>query len=150
MKKILTLCFALGMFAMVQAQPGNRDNRRNDQRNDQPNDQRDFNNDRNNNRDVVIYDDGFDRNRRFDNNDRFDDRFSSDRRRDLEIAKINREYDYKIQRVQCSFYMSRWEKQRQIRFLEQQRQQEIRMIYSRYDDHRGRRHDRYDHYERHW
>lgn len=140
MKKIFTLFFVLGMLAVAQAQPGNRDRRQNDSQIDQQIerqfDQRDFNDE---------FDlDGFDR------NGRYLDRFSMEKRMKMEIARINRIYDFKIQRVQRSFYMSRWEKHRQIRFLEQQRQQEIRMIFVKYSDHRGRRHDRYDRHDRQW
>jgi hypothetical protein len=43
----------------------------------------------------------------------------------MRIAQVNREYQYKIQRVQSSRFMSRSEKKRQIRLLEAQRLQEI-------------------------
>ncbi len=138
MKKIFTLFFALGMLAVAQAQPGSRDRRQDDQRNDQRNDQqneRQF--------DQRDFNDGFDTDG-FDRNDRYLDKFSMEKRKKMEIARINRIYDFKIQRIQRNFYMSRWEKQRQIRFLEQQRQQEIRMDFVKYSDHKGRRHDRYD------
>ena len=144
MKKIFTLFFALGMLAVAQAQPGSRDRRQNDSQEDQRTDQqierqfdqRDFNDE---------YDmDGFDR------RGRYMDKFSMEKRKKMEIARINQIYDYRIMRVQRNFYMSRWEKHRQIRFLEQLRQQEIRMVFVKYSDHRGRRHDRYDHYDRQW
>ncbi len=53
------------------------------------------------------------------------------------INAINREYDAKIRRVQNNFFMSRFEKQRKIRQLEQERQFEIRMLYAKF------RQDRY-------
>ena len=43
----------------------------------------------------------------------------------MEIARINREYDSKIDRVRNNFFMFRFEKQRQIHWLQEQRQQEI-------------------------
>lgn len=151
MKKIFTLFLALGMLAVAQAQPGSRDRRQDDQRNDQRNDQRD---DQQNERqfDQRDFNDGFDMDG-FDRRGRYMDKFSMEKRRKMEIARINRIYDFRIQRVQRNFYMSRWEKHRQIRFLEQQRQQEIRMIFVKYSDHKGRRHDRYDdngRYDRQW
>lgn len=143
MKKIFTLFLALGMLAVAQAQSGNRDRRQDDRQNDQQDerqfDQRDFND----NFDM----DGFDR------NGRYLDKFSMEKRKKMEIARTNRIFDFRVQRVQRNFYMSRWEKQRQIRFLEQQRQQDIRMILVKYSDHRGRRNDRYDdhgRYDRQW
>lgn len=133
MKKILTLFFALAFIGAADAQPGNRDRRQDDRQNDQQ-EERQFNQrDFNDNFDM----DGFDR------NGRYLDKFSMEKRMKMEIARINRIYDYKIQKVQRSFFMGRWEKQRQIRILEQQRQQEIRMVYAKYSQ-KGRRHDRND------
>lgn len=131
MKKIFTLLFAVGMFTLAQAQPGSRDNRQNDQR--------DYNNGYDKQKDVVVY------NNSYDKNSRYDDRFSIERKRDMEIARINREYDYKVQRIKSNFFMGRFEKDRQIRFLLEQRQREIRMVYikfpdkHRYDDRSNRR-----------
>jgi type II secretory pathway pseudopilin PulG len=163
MKKIFTLLFAVGMLAVVaQAQPGQRDNRQfdqrgsqqnnqqadqrgyqqNDQRNNQQNDQRDFNNGFDKTKDPYY-------NNPYDKTVRYDDRFSMERRMRTEIARINQEYDYKIEKVNCNFFLSRWEKQRQISFLEQQRQWEISRAYAqfsnrdRYDD-RNRGYDRHD------
>ena len=64
-----------------------------------------------------------------------------ERRRDIEINRINREYDFRIQRVRNSFFLNRWEKQRQIRFLEDQRQHEIRFVYAKFKN-KGRYNDR--------
>ncbi len=136
MKKIFTLLFAVGMLAAAQAQPGNRDNRQPDRR-DAPIDRQDdgrFDNDKSF---IAI-------NVSFDNDDRFgNSRFSNERKRDMEIAKINREYDYRIQRVKNNYFMSRWEKQRQISFLQNQRQQEIRMVYAKFSN-RNKHNNRYD------
>ena len=137
MKKIFTLLFAVGMLAAAQAQPGNRDNRQPDRRDNAPIDRQDdgrFDNDKSF---VNI-------NVSFDNDDRFgNSRFSNERKRDMEIAKINREYDYRIQRVKNNYFMSRWEKQRQISFLQNQRQQEIRMVYAKFNN-RNKHDKRYD------
>jgi Ni/Co efflux regulator RcnB len=143
MKKIFTLAFALGIFAAAQAQPGSRDTRQTDRRDDQPINQRDQqvdqrnqNNGYDNQRDVVI-----ERNNPYNNDNRFDNGIMSpNRKRDMEIAQVNREYDYRIQKIKNSFFMSRWEKQRQVRSLEDQRQREIKMVYVKY----SRRMDRND------
>ena len=137
MKKIFTLLFAVGMLAAAQAQPGNRDNRQPDRRDNAPIDRQDdgrFDNDKSF---IAI-------NVSFDNDDRFgNSRFSNERKRDMEIAKINREYDYRIQRVKNNYFMSRWEKQRRISFLQEQRQQEIRMVYAKFNN-RNKHDKRYD------
>jgi hypothetical protein len=133
MKKIFTLLFALGMFAAAHAQPGNRDNRQTDHRTDQRDDDDRFDNERN----VVVNHNPYN-----NNDDRFgNSHFSNERRMRTQIARINREFDYKKERVRNNFYMSRWEKQRQIRFLEEQRQREIRKVYLRFKYNRGY-HDR--------
>ena len=141
MKKIFTLLFAVGLFTLAQAQPGTRDNRQTDRRDNQPTDQRDDNR-YDNDKGFVDINISFDRDDRFGNS-----RFSNERKRDMQIARINREYDYRIQRVRNSFFMSRWEKQRQVRFLQDQRQQEIRMVYAKFSK-RNHRDDRYDRNDR--
>lgn len=134
MKKIFTLLFAVGTFTMAQAQPGSRDNRqvdqRNDQRNNQQNDQR---NDQQFDRqlDQRDFNDGYDNNG-YDKGGRYYDRFSMERRKQVEIARINQQFDYKIEKVKRNFFMSWFEKQRQIRSLEQQRQFEIRKVNIKY------------------
>lgn len=143
MKKIFTLLVAVGMFTLAEAQPGTRDNRQPDQRNNQQTDQRDYNNGYGNQKDITINHNPYDKDDRYGN-----DRFSMERKRDMEIAGINREYDYKIQRVRNNFFMGRYEKERQIRFLQEQRQREIRRVYDRYSDRRGHDYDRDDHSNR--
>ena len=129
MKKIFTLLFAVGMFAAAQAQPGNRDYRQNDQR--------DFDN----NIDIN------DNHNPYDDDDRFgNSRFSNERKLKMQVARINREFDYKVQRVKSNFYMSRWEKQRLIRSLEDQRQRDIRMLYAKFNN--KNRHDDCDYPDR--
>ena len=129
MKKIFTLLIAVGFLTAINAQTGSRDR---DNRNprDQQTDQR-----VNNDRDVVI-DDG-----RYDSDDRFDNNFGSyDGNIRMQIARVNRKYDFKIQRVKNDYFMRRFEKMRVIRSLEAQRQQEIRMLYA-WNNHK-RQHDR--------
>ena len=144
MKKIFTLLFTVALFSAAQGQNGsreNRDNRQTDRRNDNNRDDDERDDDE---RDVVVnhnpYDDNDDDCYR--NDDRYgNSRFSNERKMKMQIARINQEFDYKIQRVRNNYYMSRWEKQRQIHSLEDQRQREIRIVYAkfknkkRYDDH---------------
>jgi hypothetical protein len=132
MKKIFTLVFAVGMFTLAQAQPGTRDNRQNDQRDVVK---------------VIVTDnDRYDNDRydndRYDKDDRYgNSSFGNERRMRMQLAEINREFDYKIQRVRNSFFLNRWEKQKQIRFLEDQRQREIRIVYAKFKN-KGRNNDR--------
>ena len=132
MKKIFTLALAVSVFAIAQAQPGNRQT---DRRNDVPAQEQDRDRweDDDINKDVARYPGN--------NNDRFDDRISNERKRDMQIMRINREYDFKIMQVKRSYYLNRWEKQRQIRFLENKRDQEIRFVYASFKKH-GRYNDR--------
>lgn len=140
MKKIFTLLFAIGMVAVAQAQPGSRDNRQFDQRNDQKIDQQtdlQF--------DQMEFDRGYDKgrvivetNNYFAKGGRYNDKIFMERKRDMMIAKINREYDFKVQQVKRSFRMSWFEKQRQIRFLENQRRWEISQVYAKFNDYRNR------------
>ena len=128
MKKIFTLLFAVGMISVAQAQYDQRSYPQNDQRNYSQNDQ--WKNQQNDQR-------GFDKS--YSNDGRFDNKnFSFDKGRDMEIARINQKYDFKIQMVMRNFFMGRYEKKRQIYFLQEQRQREISMVYSRGYDRRGR------------
>lgn len=124
MKKIFTLLFAATLFTAANAQNGNRDNKQNDQRDNQAG----------YGKPVATNNDRYDRDDRRDYG-----KFSMERRRDMQITQINREYDYKIQKVKSSFFMNRFEKQREIRFLEDKRRMEIKKVYmqfgkGRYDD----------------
>ena len=132
MKKIFTLSVAVAMLAAVQAQNGsgnNHGNRQNDQQTNQ--------------RDNGYGNDNTVKNRPYDKDDRYNNgNAASERNKGMRIAQVNREYQYKIQRVQSSRFMSRSEKKRQIRLLEAQRLQEIRWINS--ESTRNRNNDRYD------
>jgi len=123
MKKIFTLLVAVGFLAAMNAQTGSRDNRNNRDTHDrQQNDQW------GNNKDVIVNDG------RYNNGDRNDNNFGSyNGNRRMQIAQVNRKYDFKIERVRNDFFMRRFEKMRVIRSLEAQRQQEIRMLYARYN-----------------
>ena len=134
MKKLFTLLFAVGFLTAINAQTGSRDNRDRDSRDNRTTQQNgQWGNDNRN--DVGI------NNGRYDNDDRYDNNYDSykgDIR--MQIAQINRKYDFKIDRVRDSRFMRRYEKMRMIRSLEEQRQQEIRMAYAR-SNRRGQ-HDR--------
>jgi hypothetical protein len=120
MKKLFTLLLAVGFLTAINAQTGSRDNR--DNRNNQQNGQ--WGSD--SRKDVGI------NNGRYDNDDRYDNNFGSyngDIR--MQIAQINRKFDFKIDRVRDNRFMRRYEKMRMIRSLEVQRQQEIKMAYAR-------------------
>lgn len=74
--------------------------------------------------------------------DRHDDKFRntyyfSAREKDMQIAQINRNYDYKIQAVQNKFFMSWREKKRQISFLQDQRNCEIKAVMDKFYDRRN-------------
>jgi len=121
MKKIFTLLVAVGFITAINAQTGSRTRDNRDTR-DQQTDQRG-----NNKSNDVVVNDG-----RYDNNDRFDNTVGSyNGNIKMQIAQINRKYDFKIDRVKNDFFMRRYEKMRMIRSLEAQRQQEIKMTYAR-------------------
>lgn len=113
MKKIFTLLFAAILFTAANAQNGTRDNKQNDQQDNQSG----------YGKTVATNNDRYDKDDRRDNS-----RFSMERKRDMQIAQINREYDHKIQKVRSSFYMNRFEKQREIRFLEDKRRMEFKKV----------------------
>jgi hypothetical protein len=60
--------------------------------------------------------------------------FFTARERDMQIAQINREYGNKMQSVRNRFLMSRRQKERQLAILEQQRSDEIRMVWLKFND----------------
>lgn len=64
------------------------------------------------------------------------------RERDMQIAQINREYEYRIQSVRNKFFMSWYQKKCQIEVLKDQREREIRMVYAKFNDRRNRYNDR--------
>lgn len=115
MKRILTVLFLLGTVTSVFAQSG-----------------------RNSSRDVVlgqenrggVYNDG-----RYGG---YGDGVFSARERDMMIQRINREYDSRIWAVKRDRYMRNGEKNRQIRFLERERREEIRRVNDRFERSRYR------------
>ncbi|SRR5258706_9312949 len=105
-------------------QPDQRDSRQYDQRTDQQNSQ-------------WNKDNGY----RNDNDDRYN-KNGSYGSIEMQVAQINRKYDFQVQRVRNDFFIRRFEKMRTIRSLEYQRQQEIRMVYARSNRNRDWQHDR--------
>jgi hypothetical protein len=131
MKKIFTLVLATGLITTAQAQfDVYKDN---DFKKEQRHSSNKWDED---DRKLVALDIRFDRDDLYRN-----DRYASDRKRDMLVAKINREYDRRIQKVRNSFFLNRWEKQERIYFLEKQRQQELREVYFKYHN-RNRGHGR--------
>jgi hypothetical protein len=60
------------------------------------------------------------------------------RERDIRVAEINREYDRKIREVSNRFFMSRYKKERMIYALEEQRRDELRRVYVKFNDRNNR------------
>ncbi|MEP7372204.1 MAG: hypothetical protein ABI675_02375 [Chitinophagaceae bacterium] len=132
MKKIFTLLVAVGIITFAQAQPGYGQHSGRDQRNSPSTVDKDYRNGK----------DGGD----YGNDRNYNGIISPERQRDLAIDRINREYDFKIQNVRDNFFKSRSQKRRQIRLLNNERQQEIKMTNAkfsheirRYNDHRSNR-----------
>jgi hypothetical protein len=118
MKKIFTLLVALGMLTLAQAQYGSGKNSR-DHRNDQSTVDKDYD-------------------RGYDNDRRYNGIMSPKKQMELAIARINREYDWKIEKVKDQFFKSRSQKKREIRFLNEQRKQEIRRTHAAFSKERRR------------
>ncbi|MGC4103543.1 hypothetical protein [Ferruginibacter sp.] len=91
----------------------------------------------------VAFNDGFRK-----DNDRDSRYYSfSTRERDMQIAQINRDYDWKIQDVKRKMFVSRFRKDVMIRQLEDQRRFEINKVYDKFND----RFNRFDHDpKKHW
>ena len=113
MKKIFTLLFAVVILTSSNAQNGTRD-------------RDDWNNNRSGN-DIARGDNRYDREHHYNNS-----RFERERRMNREIARINSEYDFKMQRVRNALFMNRFEKQRQLRHLQNMREREIRKVHYQY------------------
>jgi len=128
MKKIITLLVSVTMVASVFAQYGGNGQRDNGYGNG------------NKGNDV-----GFNDNRYKKDDGHFNDSYAfSGREKDMQIAQINREYDFKIQSVKNKFFMPRFKKEQMIWKLEQQRRDEIKMVNMKFKNSRNR-YDDYDH-----
>ena len=113
MKKIFTLLFAVGMVGSVVAQSGRSDRGYGD-------------NDRNN---------GYNKEKEYGYSGRDNDRHEdfSLRMRDEQIKKINCDYDARINEIKYRRGGWFFDKNRIIRRLEHERQEEIRMVYARFN-----------------
>ena len=109
MKKIFTMIAAVVIVASVSAQRNNGNENGYDR-----------------NRDVVINERPYNH-----NDDRRDNRYNL-RERDMQVARINNEYDRKIESVRHKFFMSRSKKEAWICSLEDQRRDEIKRVNLRY------------------
>jgi len=132
MKKIFTLLFVVGFLTAANAQSGSW------------NDRRDDNNGYNNGRDVVVNNGRYDNDNRYDKGNGF-----YGRGLEMQIARINRKYDFMVQHVKNDFFMRRSEKTRVICSLEEQRQREIKMLCAGSDNRYGQ-HDRGHNSSRHY
>ena len=65
------------------------------------------------------------------------------RERDARIYQINREYENKVNYIKYNRFMSNSTKRWELRKLESQREQELRMVLVRFDDNRNKWNDRY-------
>ncbi len=125
MKKILAVVFSLGLLSTAFAQGGYQKDR--DIAYGKPT--------------SPVYNDKYGRN---------DGNFSA-RERGAQIARINREFDYKVMAVKRNRYMRNAEKNRQIRQLERERTQEIRELNQRFSrQNSGWKNDRNDRNGRKW
>ena len=121
MKKIFTLLVSVTMFASAFAQYKTGDIK--DGRYNKGND-------------VAYNNSGFKK----------DDKRSADfysfstRERDMQIAQINRDYDRKIADVKSRFFISRFKKDQMICQLNNQRNDEIKRVYAKFNDHDSWRH----------
>lgn len=117
MKKIFTLLFSMALLSTALAQYGSKDNQ-------------DWNN-----REVWA-----------DNHHRGNGDYGyyfSARERDMQIAQINREYNYRIREVKNHFFMGWFQKKRQVNYLQNKRNSEINAVYAKFNDRRNRfNHDR--------
>ena len=74
--------------------------------------------------------------------DKHDDKFGStyyfsEREKDMQLAQINREYDYRIRSVWSSFFKNRFQKMRQVEFLKEQKNKEICAVMDKFNDRRN-------------
>jgi len=111
MKRIFTLLIALGSIAVANAQYAH-----------------DYPNGGYNNRDVAY---GNRDNRSYGNDARNAYLFTA-RDRDIQISRINADFDQRIRQVSHSWFTSGREKQFRIEQLDNQRRDEIRMVWERF------------------
>ncbi len=77
----------------------------------------------------------------YNQRDRYDRGYSSEREKAFMIARINREFDYKIQSIKNDRYLRRHEKKSAIKNAERERARQIHMVNERFKNRRNN--DRY-------
>jgi hypothetical protein len=97
-----------------------------------------------------VYTGDYDRsNRDYDRSDsRFGRRYNEQysftlRERDARIYQVNREYENKVNYIIYNRFMSNSSKRWELRKLENQREQQLRMVLARFNDNRNKWNDRY-------
>ena len=119
MKKIITLLFSLGVFVTSFAQ---------------------YNQGHNNRDDQYVY----------NQRDHYGKgNYSSVKEKNFQLARINREYDYKIQAIKNNRYLNRREKKAAIKNAEKERKAQIKIVnerfkYARYDNRSNKRQDNWN------
>ena len=128
MKKIFTILLAAGTFAVSSAQPGQKNSSYNDGKNAKHSTDVDYayQSPGNNNNKSVAY-----------GNPPF-----SFREKEMQLQRINREYDQKIAYVKKNRRRNPWEKSKQIKTLENQRRYEISQVQHRYEKNNRKDFDR--------
>jgi len=119
MKKIFTLVFATAMLSTAFAQYGQKS------QHNQDNDRNDY-----------AYIDHMDYGK--PGKGHFGPYVFTPRDRDMQIAQINREYDFKVNRVKQQVFVSWFQKKRQISALEDQRSFEIKAVWAKFTDRRNK------------
>ena len=125
MKKIITLLFSVGAFATSFAQYNQQQN--NDDRNYRTEGKRD-----------DQYANSSNDNRNYDRNDKnwrpfHKGNYYSAKERDFQIEKINREFYFKVEAIQCDRYLRRREKKAAIRHAKIERFRQIKMVNERFN-----------------
>lgn len=129
MKKISMLLLAIGCLSVAQAQ------------------YRSYPDDRNHDREVIL---GQQNDRGYENASRYTFSFS-ERERDKQIDRINKDFDKRMRRVEKERRMDPYEKSHIIRDLEDQRRNEIRRVWERYHSpYNAANNNRYRQHDRHW
>lgn len=128
MKKIITILLAAGTFAVSSAQPGQKNGSYNDSKNSKQPTGVDYayQSPGNNNNKSVGYE-----------NSSF-----SFREKEMQLQRINREYDQQIAYIRKNRRMNAWEKSKQIKTLENQRRYEISKVQYRYEKNNRKDFDR--------
>ena len=119
MKRILTLAIALGAIVSANAQFAHT-----------------YPADRNDSRDVISGS-----NQPYEKTARYNTYNFSERERDMQLERINRDFELRIRQVQYDRWMRSNEKRYQVQRLEDQRREEIRQVWDRFKNNRNGYHD---------